>query len=90
MGGINPEREARRRGKPTDRLRLFTHDFLLTAHCEAPGCEHSRELSVSLLLKAFGSECTLAQAGARLRCSRCGARGARMTVRFTGRHGDGR
>jgi len=90
MGSINPEREARRRGKPTDPLRLFERDFRLYACCEHAGCAHRRELGVSLLVRAFGRDAKLGSIAARLRCSNCGARGARIEVRYTGRWGDGR
>jgi hypothetical protein len=90
MVTVNPEREARRLGKPTDPLRLFAHGFRLTAHCRRPGCEHTRNLAVGLLLKAYGPDATLEHVAARLRCSACGMRGARIDARYTGRQGDGR
>ena len=52
--------------------------------------EHSRELHIALLLKLLGPEVTLAQVAARLRCSRCGLRGARLEARYRGPTGDGR
>jgi hypothetical protein len=87
---INPEREARRLGKPTDPLRLFADGFQLTARCRRPGCEHSRALVVGLLVKAFGPDATLERVSSRLRCSACGMQGARIEVKYTGRRCDGR
>jgi hypothetical protein len=90
MGSINPEREARRRGAATDPLRVFERDFHVYASCQRPGCEHRRELTVSLLLRVFGPAATLGYVSARLRCSKCENRGARIEVRYIGRRGDGR
>jgi len=90
MGAVNPEREARRRGQPTDPLRLFTRDWELSARCRRAGCDHHRPLIVSLLIKAFGANATLGDVAQRLRCSRCGMRGAHIQTRYVGRHGDGR
>ncbi|HTV51709.1 MAG TPA: hypothetical protein VME21_10985 [Steroidobacteraceae bacterium] len=90
MGSINPEREARRRGAPTDPLRLFESRFRLHAVCQRLGCEHRRELNVALLIRAFGPEATLRQVASRLRCSHCGQRGPRVQARYVGPRGDGR
>ena len=90
MGAVNPEREARRRGEPTDPLRLFVRDWDLTARCRRIGCDHQRLLVVTLLIKAFGADSTLGQVAQRLRCSKCGMRGALIQTRYMGRHGDGR
>jgi len=90
MGSVNPEREARRRGRPTDPLRLFARDWTLVAHCRRPGCRHFRELTAGLLLKAYGPDATLAQVAERLRCSECGLHGARIEAKYIGRWGDGR
>jgi hypothetical protein len=65
-------------------------DYALTAHCERDACEHARELHIARLLKVLGPEITLAQVAARLRCSRCGMRGARLEARYRGPTGDGR
>jgi len=90
MSSLNPERAARRLGKPTDALRLFEHGFRLTARCRRPGCIHTRELAIGLLLRLYGAEATLEQVGSRLRCSACGTRGARIETKYVGRRGDGR
>ena len=90
MGSVNPEREARRRGQPTDPLRLFTQDWDLTARCRRAGCHHHRQLIVTLLIKAFGAHSTLGEVAQRLRCSKCGMRGAHIQTRYVGRLGDGR
>jgi len=90
MSSINPEREARRRGQPTDPLRLFERDFRLYACCQHAGCAHRRELAIALLLRAFGRDAKLAAVAERLRCSNCGARAARIEVRYVGRWSDGR
>ncbi len=90
MGAVNPEREARRRGGPTDRLKLFVRDFQLFAICRRIGCEHRRELTISLLLRVFGPEATLGTIAARMRCSKCASRGPRIEARYVGRRGDGR
>jgi len=87
---INPEREARRRGKPTNPLHLFARDWQLTAHCRRLPCTHARVLVAGLLLKVYGPDATLEQVASRLRCSACGTRGARIEVRYVGRRGDGR
>jgi hypothetical protein len=79
-----------RAGGPTDVLGLYAKDYALTAQCGRDACEHSRELHIALLLKLFGPDITLAQVAARLRCSRCGMRGARMEARYRGPTGDGR
>jgi hypothetical protein len=90
VGSINPEREARRRGADSDPLRLFERDFQLTACCRRSGCAHRRELTIGLLNRAFGREATLGQVAARMRCAKCGMRGAQIVVRYIGRWGDGR
>jgi len=90
MGSINPEREARRLGRPTDPLRLFEWGFQLTARCRRAGCHHARELPVPLLIKAYGPDTTLEQIAAHMRCSQCGMRGARIVAKYVGRRGDGR
>jgi hypothetical protein len=90
VGSINPEREARRRGADSDPLRLFERDFQLTACCRRSGCAHRRELTIGLLIRAFGREATLGQVAARMRCAKCGMRGAQIVVKYTGRWGDGR
>ena len=90
MSSLNPEREARRRGAPSDRLGLFARDFRLHATCCRAGCVHRRELDVGLLIRLFGTRATLAQVASHLRCSACGLRGARIVVRYVGRIGDGR
>ena len=90
MATINPEREARRRGQPTDPLKTFARDWQLTALCRRPSCTHARVLVVGLLIKAYGPNATLEQVAGRLRCSVCGTRGARIEVRYVGRGGDGR
>ena len=90
MGAVNPERVAGRRGQPTDPLRRFTRGWELTARCRRVGCAHQRSLIVSLLIKAFGANSTLSDVAQRLRCSKCGMRGARIQARYLGRHGDGR
>ncbi len=90
MVTINPEREARRLGRPTDPLRLFEWGFELTARCGGAGCGHARELPVPLLIKAYGHDATLEHVAAHMRCSRCGLRGARIVAKYVGRRGDGR
>jgi hypothetical protein len=89
MGSRRPGRDARW-GTPTDVLGLYAKDYALTAHCERDACEHSRELHIALLLKVLGPDITLAQVAARLLCSRCGMRGARMEARYRGPTGEGR
>jgi hypothetical protein len=89
MGGKNPERE-RLWGNDADALIAYAGNYELAAHCRRPFCTHKRPLHFALLLKAFGPHATLGQAGARMRCSRCGFRGARIEVRYVGRWGDGR
>jgi hypothetical protein len=90
MGSINPEREARRRGADNDPLRLFERDFQITACCRRSGCAHRRELTIGLLIRAFGRKATLGQVAARMRCAKCGMRGAQIVVKYVGRWGDGR
>jgi hypothetical protein len=82
-GGRRPGPDARW-GTPTDVLGLYAKDYALRVHCERDACEHSRELHVALLLKMLGPDITLAQVAARLRCSRCGQRGARLEARYRG------
>lgn len=73
-----------------DPLRLYADHYRLTACCRRPGCAHRRDLHIELLLRAFGREATLGSVGARLRCHRCGLRGARIEARYIGPTGDGR
>jgi hypothetical protein len=89
MGGKNPERE-RLWGKESDPLIAYARDYELAAHCRRPFCTHRRTLHFGLLLKAFGPHATLAQIAVKMRCGECGARGARIEVRYVGRWGDGR
>jgi len=90
MSSVNPEREARRRGAPSDPLRLFQQNFRLFAICRRLGCAHRRELQVALLVRAFPPAVTLAQVASRLTCSHCGQRGPRIKAQYVGRRGDGR
>jgi hypothetical protein len=89
MGAKNPERE-RLWGAQHDPLTAYVHGYEFEAHCRRSSCEHCRPLHIALLLKAFGPDAKLGQVAARLRCSRCGTRGARIQVRYVGRWGDGR
>ena len=82
MGNRRPERDARWICLPTDPLELYAKDYGLIARCR--GCEHSRELHVALLLKVLGSKVTMESVGARLRCSQCGLRGARIEPKYRG------
>ena len=90
VSSVNPEREARRLGKPTDPLRLFERDFQILARCRRPGCSHVRELAIGLLLSVYGRDAPLGAVAARMRCSHCAMRGARLEVKYIGRPGDGR
>jgi hypothetical protein len=87
---INPEREARRLGRPIDPLRVLEWGFVLIAHCRRAGCRHARELLVPLLIRAYGPDATLSYVAAHMRCSQCGMRGARIVAKYVGRRGDGR
>ncbi len=89
MGSRRPGRDARW-GTPTDALGLYAKDYGLMVYCSRDYCSHSRELHIALLLKVFGPAATLAQVAARLRCSTCGMRGARIEARYRGPTGDGR
>jgi hypothetical protein len=89
MGGKNPERE-RVWGADEDPLIAYAENYTLQARCRRPFCEHRRELHFALLAKAFGPDAKLGVIGARMRCSKCGFRGARIEVRYVGRWGDGR
>jgi hypothetical protein len=84
-----PERDVRL-GWRDDPLKLYTRRYMLVAHCRRPGCEHERELPPILLLRAFSPDTTVGQMAARLRCYRCGMRGARVEARYIGPVGDGR
>jgi len=77
-------------GSRTDALRLYARHYALVAHCERDFCDHSRELHIALLLRVFGGEATLGKIAARLRCARCGMRGARIEAHYRGPSGDGR
>jgi hypothetical protein len=48
------------------------------------------ERHVELLLKAFDPDAKLGAIRGRMRCSKCGFRGARIEVRYVGRWGGGR
>jgi hypothetical protein len=89
MGGKNPERE-RLWGAQDDPLVAYLEGYELIALCRRPWCEHRRPLHLALLLKIFGPHATLREVGARMRCSTCDMRGARIEVRYVGRRGDGR
>jgi hypothetical protein len=82
MGNRRPERDARWACLPGDPLELYAKDYALNARCRR--CEHSRELHMALLLRVFGAEATIGQVGARLRCSQCGMRGARIEPKYRG------
>jgi hypothetical protein len=77
-------------GSPSDALGLYASRYQLTACCRRPGCGHRRDLHTELLLRLFGTEATLGAIAGRLRCHRCGMRGAKIEVRFVGPTGDGR
>lgn len=68
-GSINPKREARRLGRPTDPLRVFELGFVLTARWRGAGCHHARELPLPLLIKAYGPDAILEHIAAHTRCS---------------------
>jgi hypothetical protein len=85
MGSRNPSR-SRLWGADADPLGSYERDYTLTAVCR---CGHERELPVALLLRVFGPEASLRQMRERLRCHRCGKRGATLKVCFAGRRGDG-
>lgn len=73
-----------RTGHPSDALRAYIALYRLTACCRRPGCPHRRELHTELLLRLFGAEAALGSIAARLRCHRCGMRGARIEVTYIG------
>jgi hypothetical protein len=89
MGSRNPGRDARR-GWREDALGLYARDYKLIAHCRRSWCEHERELHIQLLLRLFPPQTTIGQVADRLRCHRCGMRGARIEARYVGPIGDGR
>jgi hypothetical protein len=82
MGSRRPERDARWRCLPTDPLSLYAKDYALIARCRR--CEHARELHLALLLRVLGPQTTIEHVGARLRCSQCGLRGARIEPKYRG------
>jgi hypothetical protein len=61
---------------------VYAKDYALIAWCRR--CQHSRELHVALLLKVLGTQITMERVGARLRCSYCGLRGARIEPKYRG------
>jgi hypothetical protein len=82
MGNRRPERDARWICLPTDPLELYAKNYALNARCRR--CKHSRELDVARLLEVLGPKVTMERVGARLRCSRCGLRGARIEPKYRG------
>jgi hypothetical protein len=82
MGNRRPERDARWICLPEDPLELYAKDYALIARCRR--CQHSRELQVALLLRVFGAQERMERVGARLRCSHCGLRGARIEPKYRG------
>jgi len=79
-----------RMGTPTDALELYARYYRMFATCRRPDCGHRREVPLILLLKAFSPKTTLAEIGARFRCSKCELRGARIESEFVGPTNDGR
>ena len=73
-----------RTGNANDPLRDYLALYRLTARCRRPGCLHRRELHTELLLRVFGAEASLGSIAARLRCHRCGMRGARIEATYIG------
>ncbi len=82
MGNRRPERDARWICLPADPLQLYVKDYALIARCRR--CQHTCELHVALLLKTLGEKVTMEEVGARLRCSQCGVRGARIEPKYRG------
>lgn len=79
-----------RTGHPHDPLRFYLGCYQLTACCRRPWCEHRRDLHIELLLRLFGADAQLGHIAGRLRCHRCGMRGARIEARYVGPLDDGR
>jgi hypothetical protein len=77
-------------GRPADPLHLYARHYSLTARCRRPGCNHTREIPADWLLRIFGGDASLGAVAERLRCHRCGMKGPRIEVQFTGPVGDGR
>jgi hypothetical protein len=89
MGSRNPGRDVRWATRE-DTLGRYARDYKLTAQCRRSWCEHQRELHIQLLLRIFPAETTLGHIADRLRCHRCGLRGARIVAQYTGSTGSGR
>jgi hypothetical protein len=53
-------------------------DYRLQATCDK--CSHVRMIEPQTLAKILGWHALLSDAAARLRCSKCGARGCRLTA----------
>lgn len=54
--------------------------FRLHAYCQLPSCRHHDWVAVDTLADRLGGDTVLAEILPRLRCSRCGHRGAKVTL----------
>jgi hypothetical protein len=70
---------------PDHSLRLCDYfgNYVIELRCRH--CQHSRALTARALGRIAGGDTRLAALGARLRCSRCQARGALLTLTFARR-----
>lgn len=59
-------------------LDYFKRDVDVAVRCE--GCRHLRHMTREQFEAVFGIECRLIVAARRLRCSRCGHKGARLAA----------
>ena len=66
-------------GRDHERIGDYNRHHVLIACCH---CEHSRELNLAMLVKAFGEQATLGQIRQRLRCHICGRRDPGFKVKF--------
>ena len=82
MGNRRPERDARWICLPEDPLEIYTRNYALIARCRA--CQHALELDIALLLEKFGAQARMEQVSMRLRCYRCGTRGAAIQPKYRG------
>lgn len=71
--------------RPSETLKLHAARQRLVAYCRRNGCTNRRDPHTELLVRAFGAHATLGSIAARLRCHRCGMRGARIEARYIGR-----